>query len=129
MLTFILLVTSAACAFAAWILWEIEHASPHPDEGEKKHTETICGQCGGSYCIVGCDKPDADCNVGCDKSSCHSHRPEDITSDHFIKKEKERIVTEDEIRYTAYLLASEDNFSKRPEIYWTEAEKHLKGTK
>jgi hypothetical protein len=126
MLTFILLFAAAACAYVAWMLWEIEHAATYPEEGEKKHTETICGQCGGPDCIVGCDKPDADCNIGCDKSSCHTHKPEEITSASFIKLEKERIVTDDEIRYTAYLIASADNFAKNPAHYWIEAEKQLK---
>ncbi len=120
MLTIILLVAAAACAFAAWMLWEIKHAAPYPEEREKRHTETICGECGGPDCIVGCDNPTPD-------EHAHSHKASEITSASFIKLEKERIVTADEIRYTAYLIASADNFSKNPEHYWTEAEKQLKG--
>lgn len=120
MLTFILIVVAVACAYVAWMLWEIRHAAPYPEDCWKPHTETICGQCGGPDCIVGCDKPTPD-------EHAHSHDVSKITSASFIKLEKERIVTEDEIRHTAYLIASADNFAKNPAHYWIEAEKQLKG--
>lgn len=81
----------------------------------KPYTKTICGRCGGSDCIVGCDK--------------NEDENERVTSRNFIKPEKEHIVTNDEIRHTAYLMASADNFSKNPETYWHEAEKQLNGYK
>lgn len=119
MLTIILIVVAAVCAFAAWMLWEIKHAAPYPEESEKRHTETICGHCGGPDCIVGCANPTSD-------EHAHSYDVSKITSASFIKLEKERIVTDDEIRYTAYLIASADNFAKNPAHYWIEAEKQLK---
>lgn len=113
-------------------------------ETEKPYTETICGNCGGPDCIVDCDKPYDPGEVAdnasdkLDKDFCkaigieqpkHTHTASEITSASFIKPEKDRIVTADEIRHTAYLLASADNFSKNPDYYWIEAEKQLKGTK
>jgi ribosome recycling factor len=50
-----------------------------------------------------------------------------ISTETFIKREKDGIITEDEIRHTAYLIAAADNFVKSPETYWHEAEKSLKG--
>ena len=52
---------------------------------------------------------------------------EEVSTESFIKCEKGGIITEDEIRHTAYLIASADNFTKSPETYWHEAEKSLKG--
>jgi hypothetical protein len=75
------------------------------DFTKKEYTETICGNCGGPECSTGCDKPS--------------------TGD-FPKPEKERFVTVDEIRHTAYLIAAGDNFQKSPSHYWCEAEKQLK---
>lgn len=43
-----------------------------------------------------------------------------------VRKEKDRFVTVDEIRHTAYLIAAGDNFQKDPSHYWCEAEKQLK---
>lgn len=114
------------------------------EKKEKPYTETICGNCGGPDCPDGCDKPYDPCEVAdkasdkLDKDFCkaigieqpkHTHTASEITSASFIKPEKDRIVTADEIRHTAYLLASADNFSKNPDYYWIEAEKQLKGTK
>ena len=48
-------------------------------------------------------------------------------SERFIKPEKDRIVTDDEVRHTAYLIAAADGFKKNPDTYWCEAEKQLKG--
>jgi hypothetical protein len=69
---------------------------------KSNHTQTICGCCGGPDCIVGCDNPPS---------------------------EFDRIVTVDEIRYTAYLISSDDNFAKNPDYYWIKAEKLLKENK
>lgn len=43
-----------------------------------------------------------------------------------IVKEKERFISDDEIRFHAYMLASEDNFKKDPKEYWVQAEKELR---
>lgn len=117
MLTIILIVVAVACAFVAfacafvaWRAWKFDHAEKYPEEREIPRTKT-------NDCK--CYNPTPDNNT-------HSHDVSKITSASFIKHEKERIVTEDEIRYTAYLIASADNFSKRPETYWIEAEKQLK---
>jgi len=42
------------------------------------------------------------------------------------RREKDRFITVDEIRHTAYLIAAGDNFQKSPSHYWCEAEKQLK---
>jgi hypothetical protein len=113
-------------AFAIIVLYltskYVKGAEDARDEHTRKHTETICGNCGGPDCIVGCDEQKPD-------EHAHSHDVSKITSASFIKLEKERIVTADEIRYTAYLIASADNFSKNPEHYWIEAEKQLRSGK
>jgi hypothetical protein len=44
-----------------------------------------------------------------------------------FKPPKDCVVTEDEIRFHAYLIASDDGFKKDPNVYWKEAEKSLKG--
>lgn len=54
-------------------------------------------------------------------------KPKEFSTEQFLKREKGGIITEDEIRHTAYLLAASDNFVKSPETYWHEAEKSLKG--
>ena len=43
------------------------------------------------------------------------------------KPTKDRIITEDEIRFNAYLIASADNFQRDPKEYWIEAENKIKG--
>ena len=39
------------------------------------------------------------------------------------------IVTDDEVRFRAYHIASDDGFKKDPHEYWIEAEKELRGSK
>ncbi len=110
----------------------------HKDKNEKPYTETICGNCGGPDCIVDCDKPSTvydpvesanKASDKLDKEFCKAIGIQQPTSASFIKPEKERLVTEDEIRHAAYLLAADDNFNKSPETYWHQAEKLLKGAK
>jgi hypothetical protein len=44
-------------------------------------------------------------------------------------KNKADVITADEIRFHAYMLASADNFQKDPAVYWVEAEKQIKEEK
>jgi 1-acyl-sn-glycerol-3-phosphate acyltransferase len=108
------------------------------DKDEKPYTETICGNCGGPDCVMGCDKPSTGydpveaankASDKLDKEFCKAIGIEQPISASFIKPEKERLVTEDEIRHAAYMLAADDNFSKSPETYWHEAKKLLTGDK
>jgi hypothetical protein len=130
-----LIIIAVALAFVVWLLWEMKNAPVDPNDREKTDAEIIRGECGGPDCVTGCDKPfDAEeaankASDKLDKDFCKAIGIEQPISASFIKPEKEHYVTEDEIRHTAYLLAAADNFAKRPEIYWIEAEKQLKGTK
>jgi hypothetical protein len=45
------------------------------------------------------------------------------------KPETERFVSDDEIKFRAYMIASADNFKGDAKEYWIQAEKELKGTK
>ena len=108
------------------------------DKNEKPYTENICGNCGGPDCILDCDKPSTGydpveasnkASDKLDKEFCKAIGIEQPISASFIKPEKERIITQDEIRHTAYLLAAADNFSKHPDTYWCEAEKQLRSGK
>jgi hypothetical protein len=46
-----------------------------------------------------------------------------------IKKETERFVSDDEIKFRAYMIASADGFKGDAREYWIQAEKELKDSK
>jgi len=76
-------------------------------------------------CCGGELQPTADTNI---QPPTMNQPAVDTTKIIKIKKETERFVSDDEIKFRAYMIASADGFKGDAQEYWIQAEKELKGT-